>query len=119
MKKRKDKIKKACIALVVCSLCMNSYAREATAKKPIDRVQSINNGYTFFYNASGWGAAGCSSAQYARLDPNKPASFGDKQHYNFKEIFTIALTARASNESVYFQGICNGNNHFLIDSIGY
>ena len=96
------------IGLALSAFSVLTYAVESGARL-IDRVQVQNTsgkGYYYFYNSTGWGAPGCEDSQYSYLSEDDPGA---------KAMLSLALTAKATQSKVVFQGVCGGTNFFVVN----
>ena len=83
---------------------------EQTAYKNLGKIKiSGSDGYYYFMpDDGGWGAAGCTNATLAYVNP---ALIADKE-----AILATVLAAKMANTSVAFDGSCDDATYFLISS---
>jgi hypothetical protein len=95
----------------------NKSAAEESQYNKVERIQvqgqGVGNAANYhFYNANGWGAPGCPNAVYAYLSADDSGA---------KEIFSLAIAAKAQGSTVKFLGACkeNTSNYFNVYYIYY
>ena len=110
-------MKKIFIYITLALAYINTSVAEGSAYKEIERIQvrggqgaGISADY-HFHNAAGWGADGCPSAEYAYLNADDSGA---------KEMFTLAIAAKAQGSMVKFLGTCQEDkNYFNVYYIYY
>src|SRR5215831_17759835 len=86
------------LAFLICDGVSSVLADEVTISQPIAEFRyQANADYTYLIGPARWRAPSCPGAYYAMIQAGAP---------NAKQMFAIALAAKASGANVSFQGNC-------------
>jgi len=92
------------LTLAIALLIPGISAAETTISQPITQIQyDVDDNHLWFLGAQKWGATSCPNATYIRVINGT---------LGLKELLAIALTAKASGQSLRFEGNCFSADYF-------
>jgi hypothetical protein len=90
--------------LAIALLIPGISAAETTISQPITQIQyDVDDNHLWFVGAQKWGATSCPNATYIRVTNGI---------LGLKELLAIGLAAKASGQSVKFEGNCFSSDYF-------